>query len=93
MEGVSRAQQLAWKSVYLFAAATDSSTQRSKVCGEALVGLVELGLDGKDGLCINYSVSTEIFILTGDSLYKTLIFQNDLSLDVFCCKILCACRI
>lgn len=91
MEGVSRAHGLAWMSVSLFATATSSSTQTGEVCGEALVGFVELGLDGQDGLCINYSILIEIFLLTGDTLYKTMIAQNDLSLEVFCCKILCTC--
>ena len=80
-------------SVSLFATATGASTQTGEVCGEALVGFVDLGLDGQDRLCINYSILIEIFILTRDTLYKTLITQNDLSLDVFCCKILCAHRI
>lgn len=93
MEGVSRAHPLAWMSVPLFATAAGSSTQTGEVCGEALVGFAELALDGKDSLCISYSILVEIVILTGGTLYKTLIAQNDLSLDVFCCKILCACRL
>lgn len=57
MEGASRAYWLAWMSVSLFAIATGSSTETGEAGGEALAGYVELGLDGQDGLRINYLIS------------------------------------